>query len=454
MLCMAKKEKIIHGNKTTGIVKLDTGKYKFKVRFGTNKASKSDYGLFDKQKTVKVTTDTEAKKLFKKYKEEMQNQYIEEKARYEEKQEIVSTQYTADNAEESLLSMTFKEFTYFGKGNSEEGLFFSNIPKTNSGDNYAINTLNTLRKNIAVINQDAYSFFNTKKLVEIDSEDAEALVEAVRNKKWVVNKAEGIEKTMANSTLSNYVKSLKIIFKSLETTVKLRKKDTNPFMNIKVGTIKYKKDGKTSLDTVDEYDVVKKELKNMVGNEPDTALFFLFAMISMLRREEIAALEWSDLNYEDKTIKIKGVLVEDDYLNKVSYREYTKNDEIRLSIMNNELIDILKKIEPVEKRYWIDENGIKHNFIFQKEDGLYKLDYWTNRWRTYFRPRLLEQGLIKNKTTLHDLRGSGISYYLIEKKMDVTVLARIVGHSDIAMTLNVYSHATDSNIKQFAKEID
>lgn len=346
MLCMAKKEKIIHGNKTTGIVKLDTGKYKFKVRFGTNKASKSDYGLFDKQKTVKVTTDAEAKKLFKKYKEEMQNQYIEEKARYEEKQEIVATQYTADGADESLLSMTFKEFTYFEKGNPEEVLFFSNIPRNNSGDNYAINTLNTLRKNIAVINQDAYSFFNQKKLVEIDSEDAEKLVEALRNKKWVVNKAEGIEKTMANSTLSNYVKSLKIIFNSLESTVKLRKKDSNPFMNVKVGTIRYKKDGKTSLDTVDEYDAVKKD------------------------------------------------------------------------------------------------------------DGLYKLDYWTNQWRTYFRPKLLEKGLIKNKTTLHDLRGSGISYYLIEKKMDVTVLARIVGHSDIAMTLNVYSHATDSNVKKFAKEIN
>lgn len=448
------KAKIIQGNKTTGIVKLETGKYKFKVRYGTNKSGTRDYGLFDKQKTVKVSTDADAKKLFKKYKKEMQNQYIEEKARYEEKQEIVATQYTADNADESLLSMTFKEFTYFEKGNQKEGLFFSNVPRTNSGDNYSVNTLNTLRKNIAVINQEAYSFFNKKKLVEIDSEDAEELVEALRKKKWIVNKAEGIEKTMANSTLSNYVKSLKIIFNSLESTVKLRKKDSNPFMNVKVGTIKYKKDGKTSLDTVDEYDVVKEELKKMVGNEPNTALFFLFAMISMLRREEIAALEWSDLNYEDKTIKIKGVLEEDTYQKRISYREYTKNGEIRLSIMTNELIEILKRIEPKKKKYWVDDKGIKHNFIFQKEDGLYKLDYWTNRWRTHFRPELLQKGLIKNKTTLHDLRGSGISYYLIEKKMDVTVLARIVGHSDIAMTLNVYSHATDSNIKQFAREIE
>ncbi len=44
------KAKIIQGNKTTGVVKLDTSKYKFKVRFGTNKATPSDYGLFDKQK--------------------------------------------------------------------------------------------------------------------------------------------------------------------------------------------------------------------------------------------------------------------------------------------------------------------------------------------------------------------------------------------------------------------
>lgn len=46
------------------------------------------------------------------------------------------------------------------------------------------------------------------------------------------------------------------------------------------------------------------------------------------------------------------------------------------------------------------------------------------------------------------------SYYLIEKKLDVTVLARIVGHTDIALTLNVYANATDNNIKQLAKGID
>ena len=69
--------------------------------------------------------------------------------------------------------------------------------------------------------------------MEIDSEDAEKLVEALRNKKWVVNKVEGIEKTMANSTLSNYAKSLKIIFNSLESTVKLRKKRVNPLYECK-----------------------------------------------------------------------------------------------------------------------------------------------------------------------------------------------------------------------------
>lgn len=453
---MAKKLDVIYGNQTTGIIKLEAGKYKFKVRFGTNKASDKDYGLFDKQKTVKVSNNTEAKKLFLKFKEEMQNQYIEEKARYEEKQETAETQYIADNVDESLLDMTFKEFTYSKKGEEREGLLFSNIPRNKAGDNYSLNTINLLRKETSVINQDEYKFFNEMRLVEIGPDDAEKLIEELRKRKRIVNKAEGIYEPISNGMIQKYINNLKIVFNSLESVVKLRKKDTNPFMGMRAGTIKYKKDGKTSLDTIEEYDKVKEELKNMVTDEPNDALFYLFAMISMLRRGEISALTWDDLNFEDKTLNIKGVIVEDTHLEKVYYRKYTKSDEVRLSIMNNELIEILKRLKPKYKnRYWIDESGIRHNLIFLDEDGNpYKLNHWTIMWSSNFRPKLQKKGLIKKQTTLHDLRGSGISYYLIEKKLDVTVLARIVGHTDIALTLNVYANATDNNIKQLAKEIE
>lgn len=453
---MAKKLDIIYGNQTTGIVKVEAGKYKFKVRFGTNKATSNDYGLFDKQKTVKVSNNAEAKKLFLKYKEEMEKQYLQERARHEKKLEIVETQYIADNADESLLDMTFKEFTFSEKGNSEEGLLFSRLPKNKSGNNYALNTINLLRKEARVINQDEYKFFNQKRLIEIDTEDAERLVEELRKRKRIVNKAEGIYEPISNAMIQKYINNLKIVFNALESTVKLRKKGTNPFMDVKAGTIKYKKDGKTSLDTIEEYSKVKEELKKMVTDEPNDALFFLFAMISMLRRGETAALTWDDLNFEDKTLNIKGVIEEDTHLNKIYYRKYTKSDEVRLSIMNNELIDILKPLKSkYENRYWIDDKGIKHNLIFLDEAGNPdKLTHWTNTWSKNFRPKLQKMGLIKKQTTLHDLRGSGISYYLIEKKLDVTVLARIVGHSDIAMTLNVYANATDNNIKQLAKEIN
>lgn len=386
----------------------------------------------------------------------MEKQYLQEKARFEEKQEIVETQFIADNVDESLLDMTFKEFTFSEKGNSDEGLLFSRLPKNKSGNNYALNTINLLRKATRVINSEEYNFFNKKRLVEISTEDAEQLVEELRKRRKTVNKAEGIYEQISNTMVQKYINDLKIVFNALESTVKLRKKGTNPFSGMTAGTIKHKKDGKTSLDTIEEYDKVKEELKSMVTDEPDDALFFLFAMISMLRRGETAALTWDNLNFEDKTISINGVIEEDNHLNKIYYRKYTKSDEVRLSIMNNELMEILKSLKSkYENRYWTDDRGIKHNLIFLDKDGNPdKLTHWTNAWSKKFRPKLQKQGLIKKQTTLHDLRGSGISYYLIEKKLDVTVLARIVGHSDIAMILNVYANATDNNIRQLAKEID
>lgn len=458
--------KLIHGNKTTGITKQETGKYQFKIRLGSNKQNATDFGLFDRRKTIKVATDAEAKKIFKKWVQEQELEYNTAKTAHLTKNKIAKTKYIREDAPDALRALTFKVYT------AEDGLFWQELPLTVSGEAYSVNSINSIKRTISIINSD-YPEFNNKLLAQITEDDAEELFKKIRKRTRVVNKAENRTTTISNATISTHLSNMRIIFGALENIAKLRKKGSNPFLNIKVGRVRYKQDGKTSLNTVEEYAKVKEEVKTLLyprppkkefnadgkrapmrKAQPAQALLFLFAMISMLRRSEASALRWSDINYEEKIVSIKGIFEADDDSLRPTYRKYTKSHEVRETIITNELIEILKQLEPKRKVYWTDDSGVAHDLIFLDKSGQpYRLDYWSKAWKK-FRDELVEKGIIKNTTTLHDLRGSGISYYLIELNMPVVTLAKMVGHADVAMTLNVYANATPANIRQFAQDVD
>lgn len=57
------------------------------------------------------------------------------------------------------------------------------------------------------------------------------------------------------------------------------------------------------------------------------------------------------------------------------------------------------------------------------------------------------------RITLHDLRHSHASL-LISKGQNILVVAQRLGHTDISMTLNTYSHLLPNAQEQFTKALD
>lgn len=439
-------EKVIYGNTTTGILKgkFKKGNYKFKVRFGTNKKDVTDYGLKNYSSMYYFDSDEEAIKAFKEYQDGKRKEYEQKKLEYESEQRELLGKNLNKNANNSHKDLTLKEYVYF-KSEAEKGLFYSNIPLKDDGEEYARNTIKGMVEQLKTLSDEKYKKFNTKRLLEFDNEDAEAYIRELR------------KRGIANTTLDKYLRTLKVVFYSLETELQLRKEKTNPFFGIKVGSVG--KRDKTSLNALTEYDVVKdellKEAKKYKGKNKE-AIFYLLALTSMMRRGEICALEWENIDFKNNIIKINGVLEANEFGGGVSYKPCTKSGDKRITIMTTEVAQLLEtmKAKQGNRSKWKDSDGNYHNLVFRKiDDRPLGLKHWSDEWRS-IRNNLLREQKIGKQTTLHDLRGSGITYHLLVLHTPVNIVAKVVGHEDVSITLNVYANAEEESVYQLARDIN
>lgn len=435
--------KVVYGNTTTGILKgkFKKGNYKFKVRFGTNKKEITDYGLKNYSAMYYFDSDEEAIESFKEYQEGKRKEYEQNKQEYETEQKELLGKNLNKNANNSHKDLTLKKYVYF-ESEDEKGLFYSNIPLKDDGEKYAKNTIKGMVEQLKTLSDEKYKKFNTKRLLEFDKEDAENFIRELRNR------------DIANATLDKYLRTLKVVFNSLETELQLRKEGTNPFTGVKVGSVG--KRDKTSLNAITEYDVVKEELLKKASDKEKDYIFYLIALTSMMRRGEIAALRWEDIDFKNNVIKIEGVLEANEFSGGVSYKPSTKNGEKRITIMVSEVADLLQKlkIRQGNRNLWKDTSAKYHNLVFKKKDDTpYSLKHWSDGWRD-FRSSLLKREVISKQTTLHDLRGSGITYHLLTLHTPVNVVANMVGHEDVSITLNVYGNAEEESVYQLARDMN
>ncbi len=146
---------------------------------------------------------------------------------------------------------------------------------------------------------------------------------------------------------------------------------------------------------------------------------FITFLNAGLRKGELENLEWSDIDFDRRKIKI---IVKDDWSPKTDEREIP---------INNALYEVLKNQK-------IKLNGSK--YVFPGEDGeiIYK-----NRLRKRFMTLTKKLGF-GHITKIHALRHTFASH-LVMKGVDLTTIKKLMGHSDIDTTM-IYSHLTDSHV--------
>ncbi len=161
------------------------------------------------------------------------------------------------------------------------------------------------------------------------------------------------------------------------------------------------------------------------------------AAMSGMRRGELLALRWSDLNVETGRLSIHRAVVRSRESGLVVGSPKTEAGK-RTIILDSQTVQVLmrlRKRQEVEHR-WIQRDGVLDGdgLMFPNDrGGLLDPDAFS----THFVRLVKKAGL--RKTRLHDLRHAHASHLIAIGKSALFVQHRL-GHSDITVTLGTYGH--------------
>ena len=195
---------------------------------------------------------------------------------------------------------------------------------------------------------------------------------------------------------------------------------------------------KTDFYTYDEYMVFRANINDLVWISFFDTLYYLG-----LRKGEANALTWNDIDFNNKTISINKNVV-----TKIAGKPFiistpkTKSSNRILPIPNTLFSDLKELYDYYAKFIDFTSNW----FVF---GGFKPLSDTTI---TVKKNKICKEANLK-QIRIHDFRHSCASL-LINNGANITVVAQYLGHSDIEMTLNTYSHFYESKLLEVSNLIN
>jgi len=173
----------------------------------------------------------------------------------------------------------------------------------------------------------------------------------------------------------------------------------------------------------------KKECSTLLDNSPEPfkSIFHTFLNTAM-RLAELENLEWSDIDFRRKKIKIRR---------KEFWHPKTGEREIP---MNSSVLELLKKLRAE------NDKSIKSNFVFPDKEG--------GKSKEKLRRQLIriaEKAKIKDLTKIHSLRHTYASH-LVMSGVDLPTVQKLLGHSDIQTTM-IYSHLAPDHLADAVEKL-
>lgn len=256
--------------------------------------------------------------------------------------------------------------------------------------------------------------FEKKRLTDIRNRNITSFQDVLLDKNYSVHHVKKVHQTL--SAIFNFA------IKEEYTT-------RNPARE--VGNIEEEETKHVNYWTLEEF----REFISIVDNYLYKTLFMTL-YYSGMRKGEISALTWKDINFENHAISI----------NKTAYdTQVTKpktSSSIRTLEMPKYVMSMLQELkrtkEPAQKTgYYVFGNYYDHLPATTLDR------YYHN---------CVEKTQLK-KIRIHDFRHSHASY-LINKGAIPAVVAKRLGHKDIAMTLNTYSHLYPSTENEIIVQME
>jgi integrase len=183
---------------------------------------------------------------------------------------------------------------------------------------------------------------------------------------------------------------------------------------------------------------------------PEYHPLFLMALRAGLRRGELVAVQWGDIQFgNNEQDANRFIVVEHNYVRR--QHTTTKSKKSRRVDMSRELRRVL--IELRDKRlleaFLKGRNDISDELVFLSPDGAI-LDP-DNLYHRYFQPVLTRAGL--RKIRLHDLRHT-FGSLLIQSGASIVYVKEQMGHSSIQVTVDIYGHLIPGANVSFVDRLD
>ncbi len=193
-------------------------------------------------------------------------------------------------------------------------------------------------------------------------------------------------------------------------------------------------------------EMIRKLLDCAMGT--DMYLPILLFVTVGLRRGELLALRWDNIDFSNNILKVRDNIVngENGYIIKAPKSEAGIRD-IHLGI------EVMTELKKARLQYMNDAFAYGTGFqnlgfvIHQKDGSPFHPDSMTQKWAKFLRKNNLP------KIRLHDLRHSNATA-LIQAGVSAKVVQQRLGHSDVNITLNTYTHVLPEMDIEAAQKLD
>lgn len=184
-----------------------------------------------------------------------------------------------------------------------------------------------------------------------------------------------------------------------------------------------------------------EQIITLERHTPDTPYYALVALAlrTGMRRSELLALTWDNVDFNNSTIFIKRSI---SYTpEKGCIYKPTKNKNKRIIDVTSEVLDILRLVKEKQDKFKEDaENDEEalpytdNNLVFCRNNGQLIHPDTPSTWFPEF---CVDCGV--PRLTFHCLRHTHASHLLAEGE-DISYVSKKLGHSDITITYKTYFH--------------
>lgn len=186
----------------------------------------------------------------------------------------------------------------------------------------------------------------------------------------------------------------------------------------------------------------KEQARHLVtavrGHQLETLL--TVALITAMRHGELCALRWQDINFEEGLLQVRHTR---SYITGHGYVETDPKSATskRKILLPAFVTDLLKQ----HRTHYLKEARLKAGSRWQEHDLVFPNRFggflYPDHLRSRFYKVLEEAGL--PRIHLHDLRHSAATI-LLSMGVSMKVIQELLGHSQISITMDIYSHVLPS----------